>query len=236
MIKIPKFLLYGQDDPTIEKSIQPSLALRRWSDLSTGEKEIAFQEINNSGWLKAYSEEILGTIKYLNHVFLRQCPGKHLHGISPERDGYRGGGYINESYMKTAASVDFRLIFLQEESEGMVLRMLSKFAESHIDSYSYQQAAEPKNKEESEKCVRSAFEDFDRFANCLNHIFEQFSVNQIITRNGFVPRQDEKIISEIYIPTLKVLANPKWKTVSNDLARMFEDYRDGNYPEVITKA
>jgi len=56
------------------------------------------------------------------------------------------------------------------------------------------------------------------------------------TRNGFVPRQDNKITEEIYTPTLRVLADPKWKSVSIDLAKMFEDYRNENYPESITKA
>jgi len=70
----------------------------------------------------------------------------------------------------------------------------------------------------------------------LNHVFEQFAVNQLVTRNGFVPRQDEKITGAIYVPTLQALADPKWASVSRDLAKMFDDYRDENYPEVITKA
>lgn len=100
----------------------------------------------------------------------------------------------------------------------MVFRMLSKFAESHIDHFD------------------EAFNKFNQLANCLNHIFEQFAVNQLVTRNGFVPRQDDKITEEVYIPTLSILADPKWKSVSTDLALMFEDYREENYAEAITKA
>jgi len=234
-MKIPKFLLYGQDDPKIETSIQPSLALRRWGELSDSEKQVAFQQFQNSGWIDSYSREILQTIEYLNHNFLRQCPGKHLHSITPQRDHYRGG-YRNESERMKAAITDFQHIFLQDKSDAMVFRMLSKYAESYIDGFDYRRATEAKEEEERKKLIDEAFDKFDRLTNCLNHIFEQFSVNQLITRNGFVPRQDDKITDEVYTPTLRILADPKWKSVSIDLASMFEDYREENYPEAITKA
>ncbi|MBI2444074.1 MAG: hypothetical protein HYV42_02425 [Candidatus Magasanikbacteria bacterium] len=234
MIKLPKFLLYGQDDPHVEESIQPMLALRQWRDLSDDEKRIAYQQIENNGWLNDYSSEILQTIEYLNSAFLRQCPGRHLHNIKPEHD-YRGG-YGNEHERKKAALLDFQHIFLQEKSDAMVFRMLSKFAGCYIDGFDYRRASEATDETERKKLIEGAFDKFDRLANCLNHIFEQFAVNQIVTRNGFVPRQDEKITAEIYEPTLHVLSDPKWKPVSNDLAKMFQDYREENYPEAITKA
>jgi hypothetical protein len=234
-MQIPKFLLYGQDDPEIETSIQSSLAFRQWGNLSDSEKQIAFQQFENSGWIDSYSPEILQTIEYLNHEFLRQCPGKHLHAVTPQRDHYRGG-YGNESERMKAAILDFQHIFLKDKSDAMVFRMLSKLANSYIDSHAYGRAVGSKDRAEREKLIEEAFNKFDRFANCLNHIFEQFAVNQVVARSGFVPRQDNKITDEIYIPTLRVLADPKWKPVSTDLTKMFEDYQEGNYPEAITKA
>jgi hypothetical protein len=47
MVKIPKFLLYGQHDARIEGVIQPRLDLRNWTDLGRGEKKIAIQELRN---------------------------------------------------------------------------------------------------------------------------------------------------------------------------------------------
>ena len=234
-MKIQKFLLYGEDDPKIESNIQPQLALRNWVNLSDEEKQIAFQQLKNSGWVESYSTEILQTIEYLNNAFLRQCPGKHLHAVQPQRDHYRGG-YGNESERMKAAITDFQHIFLREKTDAMVFRMLSKFAESHIDHYNYRRANETQDDVERKKLLDEAFNKFDRLANCLNHIFEQFAVNQLITRNGFVPRQDDKITEEVYTPTLSILADPKWKSVSTDLALMFEDYREENYAEAITKA
>lgn len=234
-MKLPRFLLYGQDDAIVESELQPSLALRKWGDLSDAEKHVAFQEFENNGWFDSYSTEILQTIQYLNHAFLRQCPGKHLHAIKPEHNQYQRG-YGNESERIKAARMDFEHIFVQQKSDAMVFRMLSKFAECYIDGYDYRRASESKNEEERKKLIEEAFDKFDPLANCLNHIFEQFGVNQILTRNGFVPRQDEQITKQIYTPTLAALSDPKWKAVNEDLARMFTDYREENFPEVITKA
>ena len=118
-MKIPKFLLYGEDDPKVESSIQPKLALRNWTDLSDDEKQIAFQQLKNSGWVESYSTEILQTIEYLNNAFLRQCPGRHLHAVQPQCDHYRGD-YGNESERMKAAITDFQHIFLREKSDAMV--------------------------------------------------------------------------------------------------------------------
>ena len=234
-MKIPKFLLYGESDPKIESNIQPQLALRNWVNLTDEEKQIAFQQLKNSGWVESYSREILQTIEYLNNAFLRQCPGRHLHAVQPQRDHYHGG-YGNESERMKAAITDFQHIFLREKSDAVVFRMLSKFADSHIDGFGYRRATESKDGVERKKLLDESFNKFDRLANCLNHIFEQFAVNQLVTRNGFVPRQDDKITKEVYTPTLSILTDPKWKSVSTDLALMFEDYREENYAEAITKA
>jgi len=234
MSKIPKFRLYGKDDPRVEESIQPHLELRGWNQLDTTEKKNAFQEIVNSGWFDEYADEILEAIEHLNYHFLQQCPGRNLHRIKPEVGHLR---MVDKDYNRLkAALVDFQEIFLGSKSEDMVYRMITKFSEAQIDKDHYNIAEEEKDEEKIKEHIEIAFQNFDRLANCFNHIFEQFSVNVILTRNGLVPRQDEKITEEIYIPTLKILADPKWKNVSNDLAEMFEDYQKENYSEVVTKA
>ena len=117
-----------------------------------------------------------------------------------------------------------------------MLVMLSKFASCCINTPALKRAGESGDIETRKKQVDWAFSEFDRLARTLNHIFEQFSVNILVTRNGFVPRQDDKIAQEIYVPTMKALSDPKWKQVSDHLSDMFDDYQARNYPEVITKA
>jgi hypothetical protein len=114
--------------------------------------------------------------------------------------------------------------------------MLSAFARAYIRHDVLALARKADQEADRKRGIADAFKMFDPLANCLNHIFRQFAVNQVVTRNGFVPRQDEKITDEIYVPTLKALADPKWATVSAALASMFQDYREQHYSEVITKA
>ncbi len=118
----------------------------------------------------------------------------------------------------------------------MVFRMVTVFAENHIERMYYIWAKEAKGDKKREENISKAFGKFDQLANCFNHIFEQFSVNAILTRNGLIPNQDEKITKDIYVPALKILSDPKWKTVSDDLSQMFNDHQQRKYPETITMA
>lgn len=224
MSDIPKFTLFGEGDAATDQAIQPALDLRDWGALSKAEKQIALRQLENRGWLGQH-KEILQTILYLNNNFLRTLPGRHLHQAS---------GY--ESDLESAALKDFAEIFVNEKNDALVLRMLSKFAERHIDADWLKLAGKATEDDKREEYLQKGLGPFDRLANCLNHIFEQFAVNQLVTRAGFVPRQDAKITEQLYKPTLTALSDPKWAPVSADLAAMFDDYREQNYPEVITKA
>lgn len=197
-INIPNFTLYGESTPGFDSSVQPLLALRNWSDITSSERKTALQQLVNKGWIDS-SREILRTVSYLNETYLRVCPGKNLHAIRPER-GSQGSNYKQQD----AAVKDFYQIF-SNESDPLVLRMLSKLAQCYIDGYYLQLAADSTNKNKRSENLEEAFSKFDRFANCINHIFEQYAINQMLTRNGFVPRQDDKIDSSVYAPTLAAL-------------------------------
>ena len=200
----------------------------------TPRRKTALQQLIRQGWLGAHSYEALRSIRYLNHNYMRRLPGKHLHSVVPERNR---SGSLGEDYKEqNAAFKDFKQVFVGGEPGEMVLRMLSVFAQSHIDGYSLRRAKETEDGTEIQQFVEAAFKKFDRLASVLNHIFDQFCVNVLVTRAGFVPRQDPKIESEIYQPTLNLLSDPKWKSLSADLADMFSDYQAQNYSEVITKA
>ncbi|MDD8018832.1 MAG: hypothetical protein PHP42_10705 [Bacteroidota bacterium] len=234
MTDIPRFKIYGQDNPSIEETIQPRLSLRSWDGLEKSEKEIAYQQILNVGWLNEYSTEILSSITHLNFFFLKQCPGKNLHNTPPKKEHRSSYG---EDFDRTkAALIDFKEIFLNEKSEALVFRMLSVFAANFINDYYLIRAEKELDNVTRQKYIENAFEKFDRLSNCLNHIFDQFFINAVLTRSGLVPKQDNKITENVYVPTLQILADPKWKSVSNDLSDMFTDYREKNYPETITKA
>ncbi len=224
-MEIPKFLLYGETDPKTQERIQKTLPWRSWDQVSEKGKEIAFQQLINENVFLYKSDLVENTIKRLNNKFLRKLYGKNLHYCMSE--------YLDD--YQTAAMGDFREIFTTGKSD-VVFYMLSIFAEGFINQNYLRQAKESNNNVDRKEYIEQAFIPFNKLQNCLNHIFGQFHVNQQLTWSGFIPRQDERILDQIYIPTIKCLSDPKWSLVNNDLSNMFQDYRNGNYRDTITKA
>ena len=225
MIDIPNFKIYGENDPIIESRIQPKLDLRDWDSLQPSEKEIALRELLNRNLnfnLRYDISRVKEVIQYLNTRFLRALPGKNLHECESKN-------------IDNAAWMDFCNIFLAGNQE-LVLVMLSRLLFVSIHMPFLDEAKETKDNETKREKIDSAYREFDSLAKVLNHIFDQFCVNIWVTRNGIVPRQDDRITKEIYEPVLKVLSDPKWQPVNDILSDMFEDYQQKNYSEVITKA
>jgi hypothetical protein len=232
MEDVPQFRRFGDGDLSVSASIQPAMPLRGWDALTTAEKSIVWQQLANTGWARDDSEEVLSAIEQLNSDFLRACPGKNLHATRALRSS--SGQITNQDKRIRAASVDFMSIMLGA-SEALVLRAVTELAACHIDQDWLRMAAASADATKRAEFLGRAFKKFDRLANCLNHIFEQFSVNWRMTRAGLVPMQDEKITAELYVPTLRALSDPKWREVSSDLARVFQDFSEGNFSEAITK-
>ena len=216
MLELPRFQLYGKDDPQVESKIQPRLALRGWNDLSEKEKRIALQELQNNDFINIFSDPVWQAIRNLNHEYLRQCPGKNLHSH----------GKANSSTQRSAANQDFCLIFTNEKIEAIVFRMISELCACHIDRSYYSRAQAETDEATKRELINLAYAKFDKLAACLNHILEQFCVNVVVTRNGIVPKQDSEVINRIYTPTLTILADPKWKSVSDDISQMFINFQD----------
>ncbi|QQS58756.1 hypothetical protein IPN35_04085 [Candidatus Peregrinibacteria bacterium] len=233
-MKIPKFHIYGKDNPQVEYLIQAKLDLRSWEDLTKEEKEIILLQLSNNGWIKDYSTEILHAIKDLNYHFLRECPRKRLHKTPPQKEDRRR--YDLDYDQIRAATEDFKDIFLNKKSEPLIFRMLSKFAEGFIDHTNYRWAEEATEEEKINQYIKEAFSKFDRLANCLNHIFEQFSINALMTREGIIPRQDQKIAEDIYVPVIQLLSNPEWKAVNEELKSSFDNFHNKKYEDCIASA
>lgn len=233
MFEVPKFRLYGDGDPEIEEALQSTLGLRAWGELTVDERKLAFEHLVAKKCISSESYRPLRTAEHLNQRYLRQCLCKRLHFI----DSAPSSDHSKDHLLRTeAAYLDIQDIFICEKSDVMVLRMLTMWLSYHIKDDYISKCASDISDKEKERYLSMAYKEFDAVAKCLNHIFEQFSVNQFVTRTGFIPRQDYKITKDIYVPTLTLLADPKWKSVSDDLAKMFEDYGSGDFAAVIAKA
>ena len=221
MTKIPKFKLYGEDDETFSERIQRKLPLRPWSNLTEKERDIMYQDLVRADWIEESLIEVIDTVERLNFDFKRILPAIRTFKSYPD-----------SSHYNDAAISDFGRIFIAEESEDLALLMISLFARNLIDQVEIEYANKVENAKERENLLNGAYERFDKFANHLNYLFEQFSVNIVISRCGIIPKQDDRITKDIYEPTLEILSDPKWNSVNSILDEMFTYYQNQQYSEV----
>lgn len=142
-------------------------------------------------------------------------------------------GNFLENATLNSACYDFYEIFMKQD-ENVVMELLSLYSESLISERA-DETIISKKKDEAEEEYQKRLQnwrwaDFDKFSENLNEIFTDFGINTYLTRNGFIPRQEGKIIKEIYEPVLNFLSHPKWKEVNKILSDAFDDYRK-NTPE-----
>jgi hypothetical protein len=114
------------------------------------------------------------------------------------------------------------------QKESVVLELLSLYAKI-LYEFSKKDCYISRLKNESEekflkRKIEAEFEFIDKFAEIINDVFLQFGIKYHLTRDGFVPRQDKKIIEEIYKPVLDYLASEKWRKVNEILSDAFSDY------------
>ena len=231
MTDIPTFKLFGEDDLDIQAILKPDLGHRDWEDLSREDKGIILQELFNQGWFASGRKQIFHTMSYLNHHFLVERPAPRLHRIKPANDP------IHSNFIERAkaAKLDFWDYFLDRPGVKVYF-LLSLFLKFHIKENILNDLDHALRDSNRQNLLNEAYEAFDRLAKSLNHIFEQFSLQWLVTRRGFIPRQEKKITDLIYQPTLKILSDPKWQSVDSDFSRMFDDFQNAKYSECIAKA
>ena len=191
-----------------------------------------YEDISIKFLRQDYSNKcVVYSMEILNYQFTRIRPAINVHkAILSE------GRLPFNTNLIVPALKDFRNLFINGKSEDLVLLMLSLYAYCLIDKHELNLADHETDSEKRKQYVDSAFGRFDNFANHLNHLFDQFGVNIIVTRLGFVPRQDKKIVKNVYEPTLEILSDPKWDSVNSIFREVFAEYHAQRYPDAITKA
>jgi len=205
------------------KELHPTLGHRNWNELSTQEKD------NIWYFLKSHffdeNLRFFFAIYRLNENHKYRSYGKH---------------FLHDQTEKSAR-MDFEHIF-RTESQNVLLELFSCFCYAILveraDKALYKSSNET-DEEFGDRLNEYQHEDFDKFAERLNDVFEHYGVNVLLTRQGFIPRQDEKITKEIYIPVLRFLSTENWAPVNRDLRDAFNTYQektDQGYSNSITHA
>lgn len=223
------FQIWSEKSDEAKTLLSPSLDLRDWNDLSEEEKGKIWNYLK--GWFEPTEEkdklQIFISVLKLNELHKFQSYAKR---VLEDRSSHN-------------ASLDFKAIFFNEHRD-VVLELLSCYALVIIENREGKSGgiyrSDYDSDEKYEEVVLSwRWREFDQFADRLNDVFEHFSVNLLLTRSGFVERQDPKISADIYVPVLNFLSASEWKDINRDLADAFAKYQlktEQGYSGAITHA
>lgn len=226
------FKLWSELNPKAKKELKPDFGFRNWNSLSEDEKYKIWKYLE---------------IHFFNNDIKKKYEGYYyeFYGESPEKDrktkriflsiSFLNRKYKAKSYAKkflkdvtlNSACHDFYEIFMKQD-EHVVMELLSLYCKILISERAEKTIyrREDETKEEYQKRTENyRWGYFDEFSEDLNGVFTDFGINLCLTRQGFIPRQEEKIIKEIYVPVLSYLSHPKWQEVSKLLSDGFDEYR-----------
>lgn len=213
--------LWSKNNPKALENICPKLGMREWNDLSNIEKETIFTHFSNRNWF-IISFNVFDAVYQINKKYVRIVYGKKLftHG-GPHF--FPSSSRIENCCLKFGVE-DFYRIFT-EENQDVVFEMISFYVLTLIEkTHLFHEAEKTSDEDHKNALLNEIFYKFDCFSALFNEIFEQFSINAMLTRNGIVLRQDPKITEEVYVPVLNYLSDKKWEPVNRDLADAFKKF------------
>ena len=228
-------ILWSESNKEIQRFLKPDLGLRGWDDLSKNDKEKIWhylelyffnaeikEQCSPYGLVKRYYE-FYGNDREQN--IKREIIEASILDLNEK---YKAKSFA-ENYLKypdlNTACYDFYNIFMNQ-TEAVVMELLSIYVKLLYEFTKKEFDFKLENESEEDYLQRKKeYYYVDKFAERLNDIFLQFGIKYCLTRDGFIPRQEEKIIKEIYEPVLSYLSHPKWKEVSKILSDAFDEYR-----------
>ena len=239
------FKLWSESNPKAQEKLKPNLWMRSWNDLDSDDK------------LKIW--------KYLEHLFFNKdkkignydgqeydgywekweiqqrqlCIGISIISLNERYKHYSYGKRTLQERNIINACDDFFDLF-QNWDEDVVIEILSlywKVLISQADEWIQQlkKYTDETDDEYNARITEYQFKWFDEFSSRLNEVFQDFWINVILTRQGFIPKQWEVITEKIYKPTLDFLSGSKYKEVNRDLWDAFKDYHRKDFSGCITK-
>ncbi|MBI2990402.1 MAG: hypothetical protein HYY51_04450 [Candidatus Magasanikbacteria bacterium] len=231
------FKLWSEIKKEAKGELSPDFGFRNWADLSSDDKYLIWKYLE---WHFFSKDELNQDFSYGN----RSCNYKFF-GDYDEKDNkltrvvdsiqfinlkYKAKSYARnflEDGRFNSACHDFYKIF-STQSENVVLELLSLYSKLIILERNDREPGRNENENDDEFKKRTfewRWEVFEKFAEDLNEVFIQFGIKYYLTRDSFVPRQDIKIMKEIYEPVLIYLSDNKWKGVNSLLGDSFNEYR-----------
>jgi hypothetical protein len=230
------FKLWSELNSDAFKILNPDFGIRSWNSLTESEKYLIWKHLENYFFLKDPQESWDGygstSLYYEFHEpLIGNKENRILVSIHAMKNRYKSRNYT-KNYLESAAQndacTDFYSIFINEDA-NVVLELLSFYCKVLIREragrYPVTKAEDENQNEYEGKVTEWELNDFNEFANDLNEVFLSFGLDIYLTKNGFIPKQEQKIIDEIFKPVIESLSHSKWASVNSLLTDAFAEYR-----------
>jgi len=236
------FQLWSEINKDALSELKPDFGFRSWAELSEDDKYIIWKHLESfffdrtakSEYNNTHLAKNEGTSNYYKFHGDREdeeikC-NRIINTVYALNNLYKAKSYAKK-YLKNStaynACTDFYLIY-STQSENVVIELLSLYSKETIlergDDDLFKENGESK-KEFKKRQETWRWGAFDSFSEKINEVFSHFGLNIYLTRQGFIPKQEEKIIAIIYEPILKVLSHQHWHEVNKLLSDAFSEYR-----------
>jgi len=222
--------------------LRPDFGFRSWSELETEDKQKIWLYLWKDWFFDHREKDVKAFFSDKEYQSYRDKDKlRKLERITTVLDilnrKYKAKTYarsfLDDRRLETALE-DFYNIYLRD-SENVVFESLSIYAKKLIIE---REDGLQKKEDESDEVFNKRndeykWEEFDDFSKDLNDLFDHFGVYVFMTRQGFAPRQDEKIIEDIYQPVLKMLSSDEYKNTNDMLKKAFKNFRDEDFDKAI---
>ncbi len=237
------FKLWSEIKKEAKEELRPDFGFRNWNDLKIDDKKKIWLYL----WEKWFFDPSKNDFKAF-HSYEKYTSDQDRDKKEKFKRIYTVLAFLNEKYKTKAyarnfldnrsvhsALSDFYRIF-SEESENVVFELLSLYAKMIIlegkDERPWKE--DDKSENDFEKGTEKwRWEEFDKFTEDLNDVFEHFGIYVFLTRQGFAPRQSKEIIENVYNPVLEVLSSKEYKDVNLMLEKAFKNFREKHFDKVI---
>ncbi|MBU4338436.1 hypothetical protein KKD57_02650 [Patescibacteria group bacterium] len=229
--------LWSEIKKEAKSELSPDFGFRDWNDLSIDDKYLMWKYLewhffkkdelrqDFSYGNKSCNYEFFGDYDEKDNKLTRVVDSIQIINLKYKAKSY-ARNFLEDSRFNSACH-DFYEIF-STQSVNVVLELLSLYARLIILERNDREPRRNENESDNEfkkRTLEWRWEAFDKFSEGLNEVFIQFGIKYYLTRDSFVPRQDSKIMEEIYKPVLNYLSDAKWKEVNSLLEDGFSEYR-----------
>lgn len=236
------FKLWSETNKEAKDELRPDFGFRSWNELDADDKEKIWSYLWEKWFFDTKKDDFdafFSSEEYTDDQ--KKDKSKKLNRISTVLDvlnrKYKAKVYarnfLDNRSIYTALK-DFYSIYLVS-TENVAFELLSIYAQKLIiEREDGLQQKEDESGEEFEKRNNEyKWEEFDDFSEDLNDLFDHFGIYVLLTRQDLIPKQDKKIIEDIYQPVLKMLSHDEYKESDDMIKSAFRNFRSGDFEKVI---